>query len=194
MNNIEFEYRVIMPKSLNERDLHQLMEVEKTAFSNPYTIEQMKGTIEYDGCTTVVVEEDDVIHKQCAEQDIQNAEYECLTPVALDGIEEVAHQKDRFLFDDVAHDVCSADIDKAEREDHQRREHQDNVGRRCRNIVDGAVTEDTVQCGCDGIQVPREQDTVERGVQNVGGGKAFRTDVAGTCEQIENDREVAQQI
>jgi len=62
MNNIEFEYRVIMPKSLNERDLHQLMEVEKTAFSkNSYSIQQMKGTVEYEGCATFVVEDDDKI-------------------------------------------------------------------------------------------------------------------------------------
>ena len=62
MNNTEFEYRVIMPKNLDDRDLHQLMEVEKAAFpKNSYSIQQMKGTVEYEGCATFVVEDGDKI-------------------------------------------------------------------------------------------------------------------------------------
>jgi len=61
MSDKEIVFRTIYPNNLSKKEFFQLMEVEKAAFPNPYTIEQMKGTIEYDGCTTVVVEEDDKI-------------------------------------------------------------------------------------------------------------------------------------
>ena len=177
-----------------ERDHHRIdIEAHDKVQKNDEKA-QIEAYIGEERNADVVIEEDDVIHKECTEQHIENTENQRLTPVALNGIEEIAHQNDRFLLDDIAHDICRADVDKAEGEDHQSREHQDNIRCRCRNIVDRTVAEDTVECSCDGIQMTRQKNTVEGGVENMRRCKAFGADVAGACKQVENDREVAQQI